>query len=408
MKNLKIKRIIGMMKSNQFTDYYYLNELSDAAINKAIDKFVKQGNDKEDVIKMVNQFNDLSLRNKIQKVDIFSLSFDALRDLVNKSSSIQSRSEKEKVVRDKETEFVFENDKVIVISPKTHQSSCKYGSNTKWCTTMKDDAHWNDYWKKGIKLYYILPKDNSGKVAIAVYPNPNSNIYEVFDEQDKNITRKYDEILNKFSIPKEIIKNEVSIVDLIIQRNNLIKNPDGTYDAEGNVDISELNLNKIPIKFNKVGGDFHCGFNELTSLEGVPKEVGGDFNCSSNELTSLKGAPEKVGKNFYCNINKLTSLEEAPKEVGGDFNCSSNELTSLEGAPKEVGGDFNCNSNKLTSLEGAPKEVDRDFYCSNNKLTSLEGAPKEVDRDFYCRNNSKKFTINDVKRVSNVKGTIYL
>jgi hypothetical protein len=60
--------------------------------------------------------------------------------------------------------------------------------------------------------------------------------------------------------------------------------------------------------------------------------------------------------------------------VGGSFDCSENQLTSLQGAPREVGGAFNCSGNQLTSLEGAPREVGGDFYCRfNPKLTSLDG-----------------------------------
>ena len=55
----------------------------------------------------------------------------------------------------------------------------------------------------------------------------------------------------------------------------------------------------------------------------------------------------------------------------GSFSCTNNNLTSLEGAPREVKGDFNCSDNNLTSLEGAPREVKGDFYCYNNNLTSL-------------------------------------
>jgi hypothetical protein len=39
--------------------------------------------------------------------------------------------------------------------------------------------------------------------------------------------------------------------------------------------------------------------------------------------------------------------------VGGKFNCSDNQLTSLQGAPREVNGSFQCSDNKLLkSLEG--------------------------------------------------------
>ena len=69
---------------------------------------------------------------------------------------------------------------------------------------------------------------------------------------------------------------------------------------------------------------------------------------------------------------------------------------------------FSCYNDQLTSLEGSPKEVRGSFSCSDNKLTSLEGSPKEVGGDFYCHNNPGKFTKEDVRKVCNVNGVIYV
>jgi hypothetical protein len=123
-------------------------------------------------------------------------------------------------------------------------------------------------------------------------------------------------------------------------------NPDGTVDVDGDVDLSEIKLTKIPLNFGRVSGHFQCPY-LLTTLEGAPKEVGGDFDCRNNQLTTLEGAP---------------------KEVGGNFYCTNNQLTSLEGSPNEVGGHFYCYNNKLTSLQGSPKRVGRDIYFLNNAL----------------------------------------
>ena len=76
--------------------------------------------------------------------------------------------------------------------------------------------------------------------------------------------------------------------------------------------------------------------------------MGGNFDCSENQLTSLEGAPREVRRYFHCYMNQLTSLEGAPQEVGGNFDCSENQLTSLEGAPREVRGDFDCNMNPIS------------------------------------------------------------
>ena len=174
-------------------------------------------------------------------------------------------------------------------------------------------------------------------------------------------------------------------------------NKDGKFEVlvNGNVEVKDKNLTSLTndiFIWTNIKGNFICDYcNSLTSLEGAPKEVGGFFDCEGCQLlTSLKGAPKKVGNDFYCNnCNSLTSLKGAPEKVGRDFDC------------------FNCNS--LTSLEGAPKEVRGDFSCFNcNSLTSLEGAPKEVGGDFYCRNCKGEFIEEDVKKVSNVKGIIFL
>jgi hypothetical protein len=185
------------------------------------------------------------------------------------------------------------------------------------------------------------------------------------DFQDKKFN-EIDSICRKFSIT------------------NWTLNEDGTVDVDGGVNLSHKRLKKLPLNFGKVSHGFACAGNNLTTLEGAPKEIGQDFDCSNNKLISLEGGPIRVGRNFHCYSNKLITLEGAPMEVNGHFNCYSNELTSLKGGPIKVGLGFFCRNNKLTTLEGAPKEVGGDFNCSNNKLISLEGAPKEVGGDFNC------------------------
>ena len=152
------------------------------------------------------------------------------------------------------------------------------------------------------------------------------------------------------------------------------------------------------VRFGKVSGDFYCGSNRLTSLEGAPQKVGREFECGSNRLTSLEGAPRKVGYSFGCNNNQLTSLVGAPLEVGVSFVCRNNELTSLEGAPQKV-RDFDCSNNQLTSLEGAPQKVGRYFYCGDNDITSLEGAPQKVGWAFYLEENPVSYeTLTNIFR----------
>jgi hypothetical protein len=139
----------------------------------------------------------------------------------------------------------------------------------------------------------------------------------------------------------------------------------GLVDIDGDVDLSNRRLNKLPVNFGIVTGT---------------------FDCSSNLLTSLEGSPREVGGYFYCRYNQLTTLEGSPKEVGGHFNCSKNQLRTLEGGPTEVSGSFICYSNLLTSLEGSPSKVGSGFYCRDNQLRTLKGI-SEIDGDLYLDGN---------------------
>jgi len=82
-------------------------------------------------------------------------------------------------------------------------------------------------------------------------------------------------------------------------------NTDGSIDVDDNVDLNDFGLTKLPLKFNKVSGNFECYYNKLTTLEGSPKSVGGDFYCVDNNLTTLDFAPKLLGGNFKCIDNPI-------------------------------------------------------------------------------------------------------
>jgi hypothetical protein len=126
--------------------------------------------------------------------------------------------------------------------------------------------------------------------------------------------------------------------------------------------------------------------------------IEGDVIIREKFLFQLPNISDLVVTGYFdCYNNQLTSLQGAPREVGGSFWCQRNQLTSLQGAPRKVGGSFDCHRNDLTSLQGAPSKVGRSFYCSRNQLTSLQGAPREVGGGFDCSDNPVKFTKQDIK-----------
>ena len=137
---------------------------------------------------------------------------------------------------------------------------------------------------------------------------------------EKLLNLTEDDIFKPFSV-EEVIQQRLKDCTL---------NSDGTYSCEGNVDLSDLGLTMLPVKFKEVKGFFDCNYNQLTSLEGAPREVGVNFFCHYNNLTTLEGAPEHVAGAFWCDRNQLTSLKGAPEKVGGYFWCSDNPVPEDE------------------------------------------------------------------------------
>ena len=146
-------------------------------------------------------------------------------------------------------------------------------------------------------------------------------------------------------ITKGLSKEEQILFDLGIE--NFTINKDGSVDVEGNVNLSQRGLKKIPINFNKIGGYFSLSRNKITSLEGLPKEINGGLYLSDNQITSLKGLPEKINGSLYLSGNKITSLVGLPKEINGSLALFNNKITSLEGLPKKIDGNLDLGNNPV-------------------------------------------------------------
>ena len=184
---------------------------------------------------------------------------------------------------------------------------------------------------------------------------------------------------------------------------NYIINDDGSIDVNDNVYIQNsefteisLKLTELPLKFNKVRGDFDCSNNKLTSLEGSPKWVGKGFYCHHNELTSLEHSPEYVFTRFNCSSNMLIDLKYCPNSIGTNLFCSKNNITSLEYYPENIGGYINF---KDTPIGSVCMGVDVDFAKAFNSYKILKDGIINIKRLRYLMEQFDKFVdINKIKQ----------
>lgn len=187
-------------------------------------------------------------------------------------------------------------------------------------------------------------------------------------------------------------------------------NDDGLIDVNETVFIEDTDYVYLPLKFNKIYGDFYCSGNKLVSLKGSPKWISGCFECSDNQLKTLEGGPTYVGDDYYCNHNDLTDLKGCPRNISGSLLCSYNELETLDGAPNSVGDVFDFSNNEIYNIDKLPscnkislgnnpiyeiynlflkdkekfmKSLDHNYFLGGNEIDSLllEDALEEIGRE---------------------------
>jgi hypothetical protein len=154
----------------------------------------------------------------------------------------------------------------------------------------------------------------------------------------------------------ESFKNIDSLCEKYGIENYTINN-NGLVDVDGNVNLTNRKLDKIPLNFGAVTGDFRCSDNQLRTLEGCPTDVNGHFKCFDNQLTTLEGSPIKVGGSFYCSGNQLISLEGCPTEVRGSFYCRDNQLRTLKGISERIDGDLFLDGNPIDNISSLFKNT---------------------------------------------------
>jgi len=191
-----------------------------------------------------------------------------------------------------------------------------------------------------------------------------------------------------------ITKKEKDRIDKVCKKyeiQNYSINSDGSIDVNGDVNLKNYTeINKLPIRFGKITGDFTCISLGIYTFDGFPHTVGGHFICSySWNLTSMVGGPSIVGGDYIITANAISALDGVPDMITGTFTCTGNKLLNLIGSPSTVTGSFNCAGNSLTNLVGGPKTVGGDYnFGGNTSIISLKGCAATIGGNIqYFRNS---------------------
>jgi hypothetical protein len=161
---------------------------------------------------------------------------------------------------------------------------------------------------------------------------------------------------------------------------------DYTVDVFQNVKI-EKKIDKIPIEFNFVDGNFDISDCAIVSLTGCPKIINGNFIAHTNDFKNLRGGPSKVNGNYDVRQCFLETLVGSPIIISGDFMAGYNTIHDLEYGPINVKGSYMVDNCLLIDLFGCQTVINKNFDCSYNFLKDLSGGPIKIIGEYNCSYN---------------------
>jgi hypothetical protein len=131
------------------------------------------------------------------------------REIDDVKEKILKREQKKKAK--KQSIKIYEDDRWLVISPKSWEASCYYGAGTKWCITMKNNSsYWNKY-SKNASFFFIIDKtklQDDPLYKVAYRKIGRRGKYELWNAPDYEISKSIDGQKYFQELPEEL-KNRV-------------------------------------------------------------------------------------------------------------------------------------------------------------------------------------------------------
>jgi hypothetical protein len=143
-----------------------------------------------ELVQLVNMFDELLPY--IENKDIYHKDYENITHFLSVLNKATEDKEENTFNKEEHIEVIEDTDDYILLRPKTHKGSLKYGANTKWCTASKTSPGvFTSYSRTGYLVYLISKKDikgNFSKVAFYLRKDDDSltgtvECYNVMDKQ---------------------------------------------------------------------------------------------------------------------------------------------------------------------------------------------------------------------------------
>lgn len=207
----------------------------------------------EDELKHGGLRNFALLYDKIPKApkDINSYpDLNSIREFYNKIKS-RTYSQNEIKQAKKDAKKLYEDQKYLIVQPLTHQASCVYGAETRWCVSSRDSSRYFDDYIRNSKFVYVINKKGTNrtnsKFAIRI---PDSGKPEVWDQQDNRSS--FDFLYESMPGIDEILSTILNIggTDYQTLVNYKKSNYDTTFNITGNDEVFDIVDGNVILFFN--------------------------------------------------------------------------------------------------------------------------------------------------------------
>lgn len=180
-------------------------------------------------------------------------------------------------------DIVYEDNNLIVIYPKTRESSCDYGEDTNWCTATDGGQSFYEYNNKGNLYYHIwkfkMPETKKNYEKIARFIGYGGKYEEagtlyLHDDEEVDVNDIISVLFNAkirpggtfFEIPAEMVpfydswQDAWIAVDTHYAKNGLHKTPNENYGEDDDVDVflesSDMDwIESINIRYHEMNAD---------------------------------------------------------------------------------------------------------------------------------------------------------
>lgn len=209
-----------------------------------------------------------SLLPYMKEKDIYSPIYRDISNLFEQNEKAQEIKDEKSFNREEHVDVIHETDEYIIVRPKTHKGSLKYGANTRWCTASKNNlGTFNSYSKNKFLIYLVRKKtkgNNWDKVAFYYQSNKNflTDEFLIYTSND-NLVSGRDFMSSDWTL-EQVIDINLRIQNYIMMKiyKQITKEKvDGVISSLKNLDLNEFIQN---VKFLKNSGqEVETNINEL-------------------------------------------------------------------------------------------------------------------------------------------------